>query len=605
MYPGTIFNWYDLSYFEQAPNPVDIDNKPLFMVVSSFDRGTEDLVEVYGSEFDAIFGKMSFERHGQNALQAKRIIDAGARLLVKRVCAEDATIANLVLCATVKAEEKQKVDAEGNPLFLEADGVTETTTDTGTPANEKTTTIKWEASSISGCKSFADVCTEAEKLFDEEAGVFPLFVFSDNGRGTSNKAIRLIPDYNTSKGIGKMFYTIGVYEGTTSLETQPMTMDPSVIYAGTSYALDKTTCVQVEGKVLEHVYDAYVELIAENLGIDVATAKSYDLVYGYSFKGAAVPGLTVDSESIDSNADYGIDMKEGSNGEFGEKPVNTPAWVEAIRAVYAGEVTDEVWDVDQHKICAICDANFPQTIKDAIAEFVMFREDCMFFRDYNTGISTYTEIYEKFMAQKHRSWFISDYATTYQIKDPVTMRNIEVTCMYDLVECLVNHFDAGPHTPMAGIVNSFILKSAIKGTVNFTPIITPKANQKQAMDDIRVNYAIFQEDQLVMQTQYTSQEPYTQLSFGNNVLAIQEVARAVRTACPKNRYTFSNSLDMTAYSKAVNNVLSNFTSNFDVLEFEYTQDKLRATQKIFYASIRFAFGTWAQTEIFDLFAINN
>ena len=125
------------------------------------------------------------------------------------------------------------------------------------------------------------------------------------------------------------------------------------------------------------------------------------------------------------------------------------------------------------------------------------------------------------------------------------------------------------------------------------------------MDDIRVNYAIFENDDCVVQTLYTSQDAYTQLSYSNNVLAIQEVVRAVRTACPRNRYSLVTGTDMTSYAKAVSNVLQGFTSNFDVLEFGYTEDPLKASQKIFYATIKFAFHMWPQTEIFDLFAINN
>ena len=177
--------------------------------------------------------------------------------------------------------------------------------------------------------------------------------------------------------------------------------------------------------------------------------------------------------------------------------------------------------------------------------------------------------------------------------------------MYDFAACLVDHFDAGAHNPLAGTINRFILSEAIKGTVSYTPIITPTVNQKQAMDDIRVNYAIFQEDDCVVQTLYTSQDLNSQLSYVNNVLAIQEVVRAVRIACPRNRYSLVTGSDMTSYAKAVNNVLSGFAGNFDVLEFNYTQDPLKASQKIFYATIRFAFHQWVQTEIFDLFAINN
>lgn len=604
MYPGTKFNWYDQSEFVQQTEPASIDNKPLFMVVSSFDKGPEELIEVVGEEFAQLYGKMYFDKHGQNAIQAQRIIDAGARLLVKRVCAKDATIANLVLSAKLTSTTTQKTDEDGNPIYLDEAGE-ETTTVTDNPVNISSTSIKWEASSISGCKTFKEVKEKALATFDAEAGVYPLFIFSDNGRGVSNKAIRLIPDYSTSKNIGKMFYTIAVYEGTTSIETQPMTFDPSVVYSNVAYCLDESTSVQVKGIVDETVYESFVKAVADNLGSDASIVRNYDLVYGYNVKGSVVEGLTIDAESIDINANYGIEIKEGTNGEFGNSPVGTEAWAEAIRAVYAGEVTDEVWDVDQHKIAAICDANLPITVTEAIAQFVAFRQDCMFFRDLGVGLNSYSEIYDAWASQITRNRFIADFATSYQIKDPITKKNIEVTCLYDFVECLVNHFDSGPYAPLAGTVNGFILKEAIKGTINFTPIITPHINQKQAMDDIKVNYAIFEEDQCVVQTQYTSQDVDTQLSFANNILAIQEVVRAVRIACPKNRHSFTTSLDMSSYAKAVNNVLTNFASNFETLSFEYTQDTLRISQKIFYASIKFSFGSWFQTEIFDLFAINN
>ena len=81
--------------------------------------------------------------------------------------------------------------------------------------------------------------------------------------------------------------------------------------------------------------------------------------------------------------------------------------------------------------------------------------------------------------------------------------------------------------------------------------------------------------------------------------------RAVRAQCPKTRYNLSNGDDLSLYATAVNTVLSQFANNFSVLNFTYTQDSLKSRQKIFYASIQFAFRNWAQTEIFDLYAINN
>lgn len=604
MYPGTIYNWYDQSEEQQEQALVKIDNSPLFMVVGSFDKGPEDLREVAGEKFNKLYGKMNFEKHGQNAIQAQRIINAGGRILIKRVCAQDSTIANIVLVANVNTSEIQKVNAEGNKVYLDDNGE-ETTEVTLTPVMVKNTVIKWESFNITNCKSFSEVKEKALKLLDEENGVYPLFVFTDNGRGLSSKSVRLIPDYNTSKGIGKTFYTATVFEGKTVIESVPITVDPAVIYSNQAYGLEENVMEQVKGEVIDVIFEAYINKLANCLDTTEDVIRKEDIVFGYTSKGSTLDGVTIDAESVDLNADYGIELKEGSNGEFGDKPVNTEAWVEEIRKVYAGEVTDEVWDVEQHKIAAVCDANFPLVIKETIAKWVNFRKDCVFFRDLGLDLYTFLQIKSAYEQNETRSKFIADYATSYSVKDPVTKKNIRVTMMYDFVECLVTHLASSTYNPLAGTANGFILKEAIKGTLNYTPIVTPSVNQKQAMDDIRVNYAIFEEDNCVVQSTYTSQEQTTQLSYINNVLAIQEVARAVRTSCPRNRFSVVSGADMSSYAKAVNNVLTGFAGHFAVLKFEYQKNQLKASQKIFYATIKFAFNDWGQTEIFDLFAINN
>ena len=195
--------------------------------------------------------------------------------------------------------------------------------------------------------------------------------------------------------------------------------------------------------------------------------------------------------------------------------------------------------------------------------------------------------------------------TSYQIIDPVTRRRIDVTCMYDFVKALVEHLDAAPQTPYAGEANNFIMESAIEGTLNYTPVNTPSINQKDLLDDARINYATYYEygGSLVVESLYTSQEGSSQLSYINNVIAIQEVMRELRRQCPKNRFKFQNGNDFSEYEDSCRAVLQNFRSWFSLLEFTYTQDDLLATQKIFYASINFAFNNWVQSEIFDLYAI--
>ena len=328
------------------------------------------------------------------------------------------------------------------------------------------------------------------------------------------------------------------------------------------------------------------------------------------------------------------------------------AYVRDIASVYLGydtngDAIDEIWDTDAHKIFAVADANYDKIIKDCMANFVEFRQDCLFLRDcgigandVNSAIQVYTgsasistfelktnildntmrsdDEFEKYKLQgttgifaikdaQIRSRFIADYGTTYEIIDPVSRRNITVTMLYDLVAKLTSlYINQGPFAPLAGTYNGFQLEAAIPDTVNFTPIITPLVNQKEAIDNARLNYAIFEdEDSCVVQSNYTSQSANTQLSYINNVLAIQEVARVVRTVCPRNRFRLITGSDMSEYATAVSRVLQGYNSYFETLEFMYTEDTLRSVQKIFYASINFSFNNWAQTEIFDLYALSN
>ena len=120
MYPGTIFNWHDQSVIENVPINT-VDNSPLFFTVSSFDRGPEDLRVVTGQDFYKLYGsKMNFARHGQPALQAANMINGGARLLIKRLVAKDATLANIIavskLTSTVKAIKANAEDPNGKTL---------------------------------------------------------------------------------------------------------------------------------------------------------------------------------------------------------------------------------------------------------------------------------------------------------------------------------------------------------------------------------------------------------------------------------------------------------------------------------------------------------
>ena len=728
MYTGTIFNWHDNSGFTVDTAVVDATNRPLFMVVNSFDKGPEKLMEVDATMFNSLFGTMSYDKHGQAAIQAQGIINAGGRLLVKRVCANDSGLANSVLVAKIE-------NVEGKYTKLLSWAIESIGPDTENPDFAP--------------KTYAEVRREAIKKFykeDTEAGTktYPLFIITDIGRGISNKAVRIIPDYDTSRGLEKMIYRYNTYEGTTLLENANISLDPSYTFNGEYYGLDKNRMVQTTGEVVPEMFDEfaydvtkliypqykadpedpddqdendtdYEARIAQNISI----VSGYDLINALDYKGNTLYKIDINGNIIteegevpdpteedpehtkivtepvtaieikldddgnlagaDLNPSYGNKFAYiGDYGSYGETPAkfgnehnvkefmnididseDLPEEIadegndyEAYRklvfdiaAVYMGKDTDgsdldEIWDTDSHKIFAVCDANYHKLIKECISNFVLFRKDCIFLRDCNIGaysVSEISEVYSKYILNTSRikkfggpegypkfieatkvdpetvaitnlrSNFIADYGTTYEIIDPISKKNIEVTMLLDLaIRLTTMYIEQGPFAPLAGTYNGFRLGNAIEGTVNFVPIITPTTNQKQVIDDLRLNYAIFEDNgQCVVQSNYTSQDKNTQLSFINNVLAIQEVARVVRTVCPRNRFRLITGSDMSEYAAAVSRVLQGYNTYFETLEFTYTQDPLRSIQKIFYASINFSFNNWAQTEIFDLYALAN
>ena len=175
--------------------------------------------------------------------------------------------------------------------------------------------------------------------------------------------------------------------------------------------------------------------------------------------------------------------------------------------------------------------------------------------------------------------------------------------MYSMAVALINHFNMRRHSPCAGIQFGFVFDDAIKGTVNFCPKYTPKVDQKTDLMDLGLNYCGYINNQLVLETTNTSQDPYSQFSYINNILAVQQIIHKVREVCPVNRYTFITSDDLETYKKAVNDAIMQYKENFDTLEFVYVSDPVMKANKIFNASIKVSFKDFVQTEIFKIYAL--
>lgn len=610
-YPGTIDNWIDQSGI-QAQEAADITPRPLMLAAAAFDRGPEKLTRVYGADFYKLYGYyIDYEKYGQAAIQCANIINNGGELLLKRVVAEDATLANIVVVAKVTSSRVQKTDADGNPLYVDPVSGKETTSagDNNEKVMINVASIKYELVTVTGKKTLDEVVEEATRSFvqDDETQTFtyPIMVIVDNGRGESTKRFNIIPQYQISKTQNFMLYKFK-YLGSEDLDAESVyfSVVPGVMYLNKSMAIEMacTEMLQCRAKSIEKSIDAFYNKVAEITGFDLDELHKYDLLFGKDNKGNAVQGISYDDNGIDLSAEIGFGLESGSNGAFGDTPILTDEYEKALKDVFDGTFDEDIYNLDLYKIDACVDANYPYEVKKAIYELAKFRKDFFFFGDLGLEVETFSDAQNK-MYEMPRDKFTGWYGQSYQILNPFTKRNIDVTITYSIARMVIPHLVNRTHTPYCGILFNWTIPEAIEGTINFTPKITPAVNQKTLADDLRLNYASVLNNVLTLETEFTSQEELTQLSFINNVAAIQKIVKTVRDRCPSFRYSFISTTDLQSYKKEVNRIIATFTGWFESLEFVYVQDDIMRANKIFEASLKVKHKDFVQSEILNIYTL--
>lgn len=612
MYPGLVFNIDDQSNITQFPTEQK-PTAPLFMQVFTSDKGTEDLRVYYGDEFFNQYGDISFARHGQPLAQAANAISAGAQVLCKRVVAPDSALANIIVYAKVAKTEKQKVNEDGEPLYRTPEG--EETTDpadgANTPIMESFVSIGYETSTIAGnandiedLKSSAYAAGDFTTKTPGEDAKYPLFVIADVGRGISAKKFRISPDFSGSKTVDYIKYLINVIEGTNVLETMQFALNPDVILNDRNISFEnviKTQSSQIRGYIFEDAIDAMLANISEMSGISENELSNYDILFAHDKKGKALPSIVLESD-IDLTATAGIPLASGSNGSFGTVPRLSEDYSKEIVKVFDGTYDQVVYDVDNIKLDAIIDANYDSIVKRAIEAFVSFREDCFYFRDLGLGLKTLEDI-KAADVESTKNRYCASFCNSYDVIDPYSKKQVTVTIGYSLARILVDHFNKGCNRPLAGQLHEFIFPEIVEGTLNFLPRVIPGFDQKEELFDARINFVSYFDGVPVMESEYTSQEKLTAFSWINNTLAIQEVIKAIRTKCPKIRYSFMENEDLEKYQEDVNAVINKYSSNFSSITLEYAADPMYEENNIFYAVIEVKFKKFVETEIFKITAI--
>lgn len=643
--PGTTIVWDDQSDIPALTTPdEDQRDRPIFMVAMTADKGPEEWMHRISSQryFD-LYGNPSFKRHGQVSIQTARIIQEGGRVTVKRVVAADSLLANLVLVAKVDKVQEQETDANDIYLWQYNDPTTGAIIQvssstlpvagsgnipagvTITPVVVDGTKVSFRWQSFTALGNKLDTFAKAARLdYDNggkpavgNSGEYPLMLIADTGRGVSNKRFRFIQDDTSSYPLFYHRYFIEIFENDELLETIPFTLNPNIIErdrnSGIETAINRQSN-QLRCRFFEDIYEDFIENIEYISGESNFTMM--DPLFGCDLEGKSLKHYSTNASPVLDTV-YGNPLVGGSNGSFGDYPVsvdhvgtNMNIVDIALKAAYAGntEDGDDIYDMDNNRIDVIFDANYHQEVKRAIEQLVNFREDCVYFRDFGLNCKSIIDMKVIDSYQSH-SKFCASYMNSYKIYDPYSRKQISVTVTYDLAILMINHWLNGRSRPFCGQKYGIVIPTTdfVEGSLNFRPTRTPREDQRRIFDDLRINYLTFYDGNvLTMNTEYTSQKKYTQLSWINNVLAIQEIIKAIRSLCPKIRYSFIDGNDFVQYKKDVQTVvIDKYADRFKECTIEYASNSIYDSNKLIYAVIKVKFRNFVQTEIFKIVALQS
>lgn len=646
-YPKSRFEIYDQTQIQEITTSYTYSPIPIFMCPYTSDKGTEKWELISGfSGFTNVKGPISFVKHGQAQLTVAEALRSGAYVLGKRMVSEDATLANVTI--RVRA--------------VKADGVCYLYTYTSSSDN----CYVFDDAANAGYGDFASVLeqiTDYESL--QEIDV-PLFTVTPMGRGESHLFFRLVPEYTNSRSSQYIKYSFEVIEDNEILESIVVTLNPDIISDGVAQAMNpkiKQNSKQMQVKLFEDGFFALVNFIAtvavtensdgEQTKIAPADLINMDFINGYNRRGTVAIGNVVTKAQItntnttvtgtgsastttdagnegSSAADLwnsflpdgmiaytmeeagGIGMPNGSYGASGQDPLGHPAeykkmLLDTFNALSTSSDTRNydpvIYDLDAYKVDAIFDCGFPDEVKKAIVDLVDFREDMVFLLDFGTQFN-YLEAIKDYADGIPKSRYVAMYHNYFKILSPYTKKEITVTMPYLLVSKMVDHISSGVGRPFAGFANKLEFSDIIEGSVNFLPVQIPTLDEKQELVDRNINYIGYYDGTPVMETMYTNQDEYTQLSFLSNVMGVQEIIKVLRTRCPRTRYTFLDGDDLEAYLEDVDSILKQFSPNFKKLSCQYMADERYESNHIFYAVLTVQFRNFIQEEYFKIIAIS-
>lgn len=632
-YPRSRFDVIDRTQVQSISTTSTANPTAVIMATYTSDKGSEDWEYMYGlTQFTDTKGGINFDKHGQAQLLVAEILRNGCYVLGKRMVSANATLANV----TIKA--RTVLDQVSKQTYLYV-----------------------YATSAVGVKTLKEAADAGYGDFDPTATNntdFPLFTIAATGRGASNIFLRIVPEYDASKSASNTIYSFEVWENSELIESVVFTMNPEVIIDDVSQSIQakiNDNSQQIRCKLFEDGMFGLVSALSktaniEGAAIPISELVTMDFINGKARRGIsnidgivaedpsdtdqswtnnipstttttgegddAVTTTTADIVPITLSNNNGIPLTNGSYGTMGSSPMSNQAeYTKLLLGAWgkidnASLVADQdqfdpiIYDLDAYKPDAVIDCGFPIAVKNAIIDVCDFRGDMIFLADLGTnGLKSVGEIIVE-SEKINPSRYCAVYHNYFNIINPYTKKDITVTMPFLLAKKLVKHITNGIGRPFAGFANALYFPEIIRGTVNFLPVTIPNDDQKQTLADARVNYISYYDGTPIMETMYTNNDEYTQLSYLHNIMAIQEVIKVLRSVCPRSRYTFLDGNDLDEYLVEADQIVRQYSTNFRSISIQYMADEKYETNNIFYATIVVQFRNFIQEEYFKIFAIS-
>ena len=584
----TVIN--DYTMFEDAA-AVAVDTNSKFICVFRSPMGIDNTIvkKTDLKDFYATFGKSDYAKFGQPLMMPIAMLSTGsASCYCMRVMPEDAYAANCVLVMNYK------FDVDSGKMLVK---YTTSYIDKSVFGND-TSSYKTHKQFKKQLRVRAQTLLKTEPDSDGWCQI-PLVTFRMAGRGAyGNKyrwRIARNMDYENDYGI-KMFSfeALNTMSGLSKVATYVGCMATSDKYVGLTLINDILDArdtgdavmdVQVFEDYYREVYDKYVEFVSTvDDTLTVPDFDCFDPFFGLTVGGAdAQPCIEIvaetdGSDNISVDRPQGTQLAGGDDGLFSDTNDAQKIYEESTKAyvqAFNGDLDRKILSTRRVPADAILDANYPFEVKQALADLVNFRNDCLLYLDagIDTTLGGIDNVISEYAMFNTRN--ISKEFQHYTVRDYGNNKKCEVTITFFYAQVLAKHYRKyGSHIPFVKAYAQ--LSGHVKDSLE--PVIDDiDMEVKEKLYTNRINYFETIEENVYQRcSQNTAQMENSDLMEENNMNTLFLLKKRLERDCWNRLYDFTSAEDRARFSEVENakfapwqgSRLDTININFDVNEWE-------------------------------------